>query len=99
MSSSISTHTSGNTTTIAINGEFTFSVNAEFRKAYKSANSTHQFVVDLSSVQKMDSAALGMLIQLREYLGGSNNVTLKGANNDIQQILDIANFQTLFNML
>ena len=47
----------------------------------------------------MDSAALGMLLVLRERAGGSkSDITILGYNNSIGQILAISRFEQLFKM-
>jgi HptB-dependent secretion and biofilm anti anti-sigma factor len=54
-------------------------------------------VVDLARTNYMDSTALGMLLMLRESLGGdSADITLRNCGPEIAKILQIANFQTLF---
>jgi anti-anti-sigma factor len=47
----------------------------------------------------MDSSALGMLLQLREHAGGSNqSVLIRNCNPEIAEILRISNFNKLFTM-
>ncbi len=97
--SSVTTSTNGNQHTISINGRFDFSVQSDFRKAYEEVPSSSHFVVDFSSTDYMDSSALGMLLLLRDYAGGDNaNVKLAQCGADIKNIIEISNFQKLFDV-
>lgn len=98
MAGNISSNTVGDTTTISIVGEFCFDVNKAFRDAYKTKPDTHQFTINLSGVSRMDSAALGMLIQLREFTKNKSGVVLSKPSTEVSQILQIANFQSLFSI-
>lgn len=85
--------------TIAVHGNLVFDLNREFRDAYQAVPAKTPFVVDLAHTDYIDSAGLGMLIQLREHAGGSkSSVRLVGLNQTIKSILDVANFGRLFQM-
>ena len=86
--------------TITVNGRFDFSKHREFRKAYESsaAKASH-FVLDMASVEYMDSSALGMLLILREHAGGdSAQVRIENCGTEIRDILSTANFEKLFDI-
>ena len=84
---------------LRIHGDFTFEINRAFRDAYQAQPRTTHFEVDLREAQYMDSAGLGMLLQLREYAGGdSSRITISGASPTIRSILEIANFSRLFDL-
>ena len=84
---------------IAVEGSLVFDLNREFRQAYRNIPPDRQVVVDLSRSDYLDSAGLGMLIQLREHLGGAEaSVALRGVNETIRTILDVANFGRLFRI-
>ncbi len=88
-----------NRITIAIQGDFTFDLNREFREAYQACPGNAQFEVDLRQSGYMDSAGLGMLLQLRDYAGGdSARITITGANDTIRNVLEVANFHKLFTI-
>lgn len=60
---------------------------------------TSEVRVDLARTLYMDSSALGMLLMLREAVGGeAGNVTLANCGPEISKILQIANFETLFSI-
>ena len=85
---------------ISVAGKFDFSVQREFRDAYKAhADGKNRFRVDLSRTDYLDSSALGMLLLLREHVGGdADRVFITGALPDVDKILRIANFQQLFRL-
>ena len=85
---------------IQISGRFDFSVHKMFRDAYSNLDPLKTtFTIDLSETSYMDSAALGMLLVLRERAGGSKaDITLVGYNKSIGQILAISRFEQLFRI-
>lgn len=90
-----------NTVTIKISGRFDFAVQNEFRDCYYNANPSEktQFIINMSGANYMDSSALGMLLMMREYLGGNAaNISIINCSPDIKNILTVANFQSLFHM-
>lgn len=96
---SITITTEGNVHTIKPDGQFNFSVQKEFRSAYEEADKSMSFIVDFLRTDYMDSAALGMLLLMREYAGGdSAKITLANCNNEIKSILEVSNFQKLFKL-
>jgi anti-anti-sigma regulatory factor len=44
----------------------------------------------------VDSAALGMLLLLRDHAGEASRVTISGSRGQPEQVLRIANFHKLF---
>lgn len=85
---------------IKVLGNFDFAVHKVFREAYSKIDPVRtKFIIDLSEATYMDSAALGMLLVLRERAGGSkSDITILGYNNSIGQILAISRFEQLFKM-
>lgn len=87
-------------TVIKLNGRFDFNTHREFRAAYESLVSDADIqavIVDFSGVDYLDSSALGMLLMLRDKLGGAGKeVALTGVRGNVKQVLDIANFGKLF---
>lgn len=81
---------------VEIRGRFDFSCRAEFRAAYEGAPSGTCFIVDLSATDYVDSAALGMLLMLRDYAADAARVTLTGTRGQPEQVLRVANFHKLF---
>lgn len=89
----------GGVVTIAINGRFDFSMHQSFVQAYKVyPQGEKRFVVDLQNAEYLDSSAMGMLLQLREYCAGGSAVRLLNGNEAVCEILKIANFDKLFEV-
>jgi anti-anti-sigma factor len=87
---------------IKLVGRFDFNTHRDFRSAYEPLVTEAEIrgvSVDFSGVDYLDSSALGMLLMLRDKLGGANkSVTLTGVRGNVKQVLDIANFGKLFQI-
>ncbi len=56
--------------------------------------------VDLSGLEYMDSAGLGMLLTLREAAEDlGTRVVLRGAAGEVKELLEMARFDTLFDLV
>ena len=92
----------GSKAVIKLMGRFDFNAHREFRSAYDSLVadvSISSVVVDFTGVDYLDSSALGMLLMLRDKMGGGNKeVSLSGVKGNVKQVLDIANFGKLFKI-
>lgn len=88
----------GNEVTISLPEKFDFQLHKEFRQAYEES-SVKSLVLDMNKTQYMDSSALGMLLQLKEYTDKNNSkISIKNASNNILQIMQIAHFDKLFEV-
>lgn len=90
---------SENTTVIRIKGRFDFSCHTAFREAYAGAGADCEFVVDMEEASYLDSAALGMLLLLREHAqqyGGK--VVITNCRGQAYDVLQVANFHRLFKI-
>ena len=87
---------------IKLQGRFDFNAHREFRSVYEPLvvdTGVGAVTVDFSGVDYLDSSALGMLLMLRDKLGGVNKeVALSGVKGNVKQVLDIANFGKLFKI-
>lgn len=83
---------------IKIQGRFNFSMHLEFRDAYCNVTDSGKiFVLDFSDVSYLDSAALGMILLLREHAQkNAGSVEICRVNDDVKRVLVIANFDSLF---
>jgi anti-anti-sigma factor len=85
---------------IAVSERFTFHSHREFQLGCESAlaaNEAKRIVVDLRDVNYLDSAALGMLLLLREKAKTANKpVSLAARAGAALDVLRIARFDTLF---
>ena len=88
--------------TIKLNGRFDFNTHRDFRAAYEPLIvdvAVKAVAVDFTAVDYLDSSALGMLLMLRDQMGGVNkDVMLTGVQGNVKQVLDIANFGKLFRI-
>ena len=100
MGISTNASTDGQTLTIRVQDRFDFNVHRELRTAYEAGGKRFgNYVLDLRGTNYMDSAALGMLLQLREHAGGQRkSVRLCNAPPVIKDILAVANFDQLFTI-
>lgn len=85
---------------IAVRGRFTYDVHKEFREAYEQVDiASTRFVIDLAETEYMDSAALGMLLLLRERAGGDQaQVKLINCSKELMQLIKLTNFHNLFEI-
>lgn len=84
---------------VKLHGRFTFDNHKEFRSAFSTHLAGHakEIAIDFSTVDYMDSAALGMLLLARERASDQGKtVTLRNCRGPVKAVLDIANFQRLF---
>ena len=90
----------GNQLTIAIKGRFDFAKHQEFRAAYeKNDPKPDSVVVDLKEATYIDSSALGMLLLLRDHVGGDDaQIQVINSSNDVRKTLTISNFNKLFDI-
>lgn len=92
----------GSKAVIKLNGRFDFNTHRDFRAAYEPLLADLEVKavsVDFSSVDYLDSSALGMLLMLRDKMGGANKeVALSSVRGNVKQVLDIANFGKLFQI-
>lgn len=84
--------------TITIVGSFDFSLFNDFREAYSEINNYKIYIIDMSMVEYLDSAALGMLLSMRNAINADSNIQLKGANSFIKNILMISRFDKRFEI-
>ena len=88
--------------TLRLSGRFQFDSHREFRAAYEpfvSDPAVTGLVLEMSAIEYLDSAALGMLLLLREKLAQENKVVeLTGTQGAARQVLEIANFGRLFSI-
>jgi anti-anti-sigma factor len=88
----------GKKLTIQVKGRFDFGKHQEFRNAYEH-NHPDSVVVDLKEATYLDSSALGMLLMLRDHVGGEeSDIRVVNTSSDVRKILAISNFDKLFDI-
>ncbi|MFI5617799.1 ATP-binding protein [Streptomyces sp. NPDC051567] len=86
---------------ITVKGRFDFSTHQEFRESYEKfhGQQPETVVVDLAESTYIDSAALGMLLLLRDHMGGdASRISIVNSGPDTRKLLAIANFDKLFDI-
>jgi anti-anti-sigma factor len=87
---------------IRIEGRFDFSAHRDFRDAVKASMENAKVTdieIDLSAATYIDSAALGMLLlSLENAKAAGKRLVLARPTGAVKQVLDIANFQRLFEI-
>ncbi len=79
------------------NSQFSFKHQSEFHAIYDKFPANTRYVIDFSRVKYVDSAALGMLLLLREHNGADSSlITLVNCNDTIKQTLKLAHFDRMF---
>lgn len=88
---------------IALRGNFTFSDHAVFKSLLTELekNKGQPVTISLAEVSYVDSAAMGMLLLLRDRLtapGQLCGISLSGASGMVKKVLHLSNFDQLFIM-
>lgn len=84
-----------------LNGKFTFADNQAFRGVIeclknKDANTV---IIDLTDVDFLDSAALGMLLVAREEASKSGaELILENAVGHVKKMFELSDFNSMFNI-
>ncbi|MBX3685660.1 MAG: STAS domain-containing protein [Rhodocyclaceae bacterium] len=93
----------GDSALMRLSGRFDFNAHRNFREAVDKALSLPEVTsigVDLAEVTYLDSSALGMLLMLRDKgRAGNRAINLLRAGGSVKQVLEIANFAKLFNIV
>ena len=84
---------------IKVNGNFAPIIHDEFQAVYSRTPPESRFIVDLSETEAFESASLSLLLELRNYAGGPQaNIDIVNCPEQAKQLLELMNFDQLFNM-
>jgi len=87
---------------IAMSGRFDFEVHRDFKNAYMTLldkPAVREIEIEMSQVNYLDSAALGMLMLLHERAKEVNKpVALLNASGEASQVMEVANFSKIFTI-
>ncbi|MBI5121151.1 MAG: STAS domain-containing protein [Rhodospirillales bacterium] len=86
---------------VVLTGRLTFADHNGFRSiiAMFQEPGSRRFVLDLSAVEFIDSAALGMVLLARDTaISKGISLILKGAKGQVRRIMEVAKFNKLFAM-
>ncbi len=92
----------GNDASVSLNGELTFTDHVAFReiacRLLKAADQS--LTIDLSKLDFIDSAGLGMLLIARDEANKANrNLTLRGPKGQVERMFSVTKFNTLFTVV
>ncbi|BEV71899.1 MULTISPECIES: STAS domain-containing protein [unclassified Paludibacterium] len=92
----------GNIGRLVLLGQFDFNMHKDFRQASQElldANQVTEIQVDFDQVPFLDSSALGMLLLLKERAAlQKKSLALVNCHDTVQQVLEIACFNKMFNI-
>jgi len=84
--------------TISIEGAFGFNLVHEFRQSY-SEQKGYKFVIDFRKVDYIDSAGLGMLLNMHKYLQQKDGeISITNSMPQVKKILLISRFDKKFSI-
>ena len=87
---------------MTLRGRFDFNSHRDFRGSYDEilkAGNIKTLEVDMSSVDYLDSSALGMLLLLKERASSVKiELELSHCQGMVKQVLDVANFGKIFKI-
>lgn len=86
---------------VQVKGRLTFSDHKTFRDIVKSLDShrNKNWVIELSGLDFIDSAGLGMLLIVRDAAAAhSAKVVLRGAREQAKRLIQVARFDSLFTV-
>ena len=99
---SIDVQIRGHSARIAVSGRFDFQLHRDFKDAYTPLldnAAASEIELEMSKVDYMDSAALGMLLLLSERAHAANKpVVLVNVSGTVLRVLEIANFIRIFDI-
>ena len=92
----------GDSCTINLSGKFTFADNQTFRGVIESIKNkeANNYTLDLTGLEFVDSAALGMFLVAREEATKAGaNLSLQNPNGHVEKMFSLSNFSGLFNIV
>jgi len=83
---------------VTLYGKLGSAIQKEFRKTYEE-NPGKSYVIDLEKVDGIDSSGLGMMLLMRDHVGGANSdIELINCSEHILDILNVTCFYKLFKI-
>jgi anti-anti-sigma factor len=97
---SVKAELKGTELVIYVDGVFDITMYEAFNNSYKPyLDQARSYVIDFRGATNIDSAALGLMLLLRQKAGAEDaNISLINANEAVKKVLKIAQFQQLFDI-
>ncbi len=90
---------SGDSLELNLAGKFTFADNKVFNSILEEIQAYKKIIIDLANVEFIDSAALGILLLVRDKCDKtSTNLLLRNPKGQVKQMFDISRFSDLFTI-
>nr|CRH04681.1 putative Anti-sigma-factor antagonist [Candidatus Magnetococcus massalia] len=87
-------------TVIRVRGRFNVQQLFEVNNIRPSDNPDHNYVIDLSETEFLDSSGMGIILRLREQVGGTQeNMVIRKARPEIRRLLETVQFDKLFTIV
>jgi anti-anti-sigma regulatory factor len=89
-------------TIIIIKGRFCADLLHQFRLTYLTHKEMkkHRFIIDMAGTEHVDSAAIGMMLMMREEIGiNDRSIAIVNAPSPVLQALKIANMNSWFTLI
>lgn len=98
--SSVTTRLNGDCLELVVDGVFDIELYHEFNNSYKDyLNQVSRFVIDFSHTDRIDSAALGLMLLMRQKVGTDQaKIKLVNPNEKVMRSLETAQFSKLFEL-
>lgn len=98
---SVQVSLAGNKAVLSVSGRFVFAIHGEFRKCAQEVLDKPQverIEIDLQHAEYLDSAALGMMLLLRERAAKTRKqpIRITGSSGRVRGVLDMCNFDQMF---
>ncbi len=86
--------------TLVLTERLTFDQHKAFTATYKGLNCDYsRYILDMGGLEYLDSAALGMLLNLREYLGNNGKtITILAGKGTVSEVLRVSRFDKIFDL-
>jgi len=94
--------TAAEATEIWLSGRLTYDDHLKFNeiRGIASAVATRKVVLDLSGLEFIDSAGLGMLVIFEDAASAANTgVSIRGAHGIVRKLMDLVNFGDVIRMV
>ena len=75
---------------ISVRGHFDFTIANDFRNCYRNDPPKKKYTIDLTGVEFIDSAAIGMILLLREFTENKSIISVVNCKPSIKKIMEIS---------
>lgn len=93
---------SGSVCNVKLSGRFTFADHNDFKEIFEFFDDTslNKIEIDLTNVEFVDSAALGLLLLVRdEAKKASKAITIRNPQGQVKKMFEVSRFYELFDVV